>query len=144
MSNIFNTEPAISVRHKSALLTLFSLAIIFAFYFARVATGVSPAATMGLLIEVVIALVVVQIVGHALIAGTASDRYTRMDERERSIDRRATAVGYHLLIGSALCAAVTGYFGFGTADMANAILLAIVICECVRQTAFLFLHHRAV
>ena len=132
-----------SIRYKSALLTLLSLAVIYAFYFVRVAIGVPAADAIGLLIDVVIAIAIVQIVGHAVIAGTSSDRYARMDERERTIDRRATVVGYYLLIVSTLCAAATVHLGSGKAQMANAILLAIVFSECVRQAVFLSLHHRA-
>ncbi len=132
-----------SIRYKSALLTLISLAVIYTYYFARIAAGVPAEDAIGLLIEVVITIVIVQIVGHALIAGTSSDRYAPMDERERAIDRRATAVGYYLLIASTLAASAILHMGSGKAQTANAILLAVVLTECVRQAVFLSLHHRA-
>ena len=131
-----------SFRYKSALLTLVSLAAIYSWYFARVANGIADDGAMPLLLGVVLAIAVAQIAGHAIIAATSSDRWGPMDERERSIDRRATSVGYYTLIVSVLAAAATVHWGTGSARMANAILLAIVVSECARQSVFLLLHHR--
>jgi hypothetical protein len=132
-----------SFRYKSALLTLVSLVSIYAYYFVRVAIGVPQADAVWLLIEVAIAIVIVQVAGLVMITVTSSDRYGPMDERERAIDQRATVIGYYLLVVSTLCAAATAHLGSGKATMANAILLAIVVSECVRQVVFLSLHHRA-
>lgn len=131
-----------SFRYKSALLSLTSLVVIYAYYFARIAIE-TPRNPVGLLLGIVVAIVVVQIVGHAIIAATSSDRYGPMDERERGLDRRATAVGYYLMIIGSLAAASIMHLGYGKSDMANAILLAIVVAECARQAVFLALHHRA-
>ncbi len=131
-----------SFRYKSALLTLATLVAIYAYYFARVASGVPGADAVALLVEIVVAIVVVQIVGHIAIAATSADRYAAMDERERTIDRRATGVAYYLLIVTTLAAAATLHLGSGRSTMANAILLAIVVSECTRQAVFLSLHHR--
>ncbi len=135
-----------SVRTKSALLSLISLALIYGWYFAvgiadRL-TGAHGHAPMRLLATVV-AIVVVQIVGSTLIALTARDTWGAMDERERGFDRRATHAGYYVLIIGALIAAATLHLGAQPRDMADAILLAIVIAECVRQAVFLISHHRA-
>ncbi len=132
-----------SFRYKSALLTLISLVAAYAYYFVRVAAGVPGSGAVVLLAGVVIATVVIQIVGLGVIAATSADRYAPMDERERSIDRRATVVGYYLPIVGALGAAATLHLGTSKADMANAILLAIVVAECVRQAVFVTLHHQA-
>jgi hypothetical protein len=91
----------------------------------------------------IVALVVIQILGHILIAGTSSDKYDAMDERERGFDRRATQVGYYVLIVGALAAIATVHMGFNGPMMGHAVLLAIVFAECVRQAIFLFSHHRA-
>jgi H+/gluconate symporter-like permease len=131
-----------SFRYKSALLTLVSLVAIYAYYFVRVATVVRESDATGLLLEIIIAIVVAQVVGIGVIAVTSSDRYAPMDERERAIDRRATVIGYYLLVIGALGAAATLHLGATRAHMANAILLAIVVSECIRQAIFLSLHHR--
>ncbi len=132
-----------SFRYKSALLSLVSLVAIYGYYFARAAEGLSEAASVALLVHSVLAIAVVQIAGHILIAWTSTDRYAPMDERERGIDRRATNIGYYLLIICTLGAAATVHLGSGSGQMANAILLAIVVAECARQAIFLSLHHRS-
>ncbi|MFS0736990.1 hypothetical protein ABC347_08065 [Sphingomonas sp. 1P06PA] len=131
-----------SFRYKSALVTLISMIAVYAWYFARVANGVAREQAVPLLLGTVIALVVVLVIGHILLAATSPDCHAPMDERERAIDRRATAVGYYLLIVAALAAAALVHVGAGASRMANAILLAIVIAECGRQAMFLALHHR--
>ncbi len=136
-----------SFRYKSALLSLASLLILYGYYFARVISEFASRAhvvdQVVLLVGIVVAIVVVQVVGHAILALTSADRYGPMDERERAIDRKATGVGYYLLIVTSLGAGLTLHFGAGKADMANAILAAVVLAECVRQAVFLALHHRA-
>jgi hypothetical protein len=133
-----------SPRYKGALLSLVSLVAISAYYFARVASGLSGHEAIGLLHGTILAIIIVQIAGHAIIAGTSSDRYAPMDERERAIDRRATAVGYYLLLVCALAATATLHLGANPPQMANAMLLAVVVCEGTRQGLFLALHHRKV
>lgn len=133
-----------SPRYKGALLSLVSLAGIYAYYFARVASGIPGHEAVRLLHITVLAIAIVQIAGHAIIAGTSSDRYGPMDERERSIDRRATMIGYYLLLVCALAATATLHLGANPPQMANAMLLAVVIAECSRQAIFLALHHRRI
>ena len=135
-----------SFRYKSALLSLVSLASIYGWYFARVildrhaGTHHDPLSN---LVTAVLAIIAVQIFGHILIAGTSSDKYDAMDERERGFDRRATQVGYYVLIVGALAAIATVHMGFNGPMMGHAVLLAIVFAECVRQAIFLIAHHRA-
>lgn len=95
------------------------------------------------LVETVVTVVLVQVVGTILIALSSGDRWGSLDERERGFDRRATNVGYYILIAGALTAAATLYIGAQPRDMVNAILLAVVTAECARQTVFLISHHRA-
>jgi hypothetical protein len=135
-----------SFRYRSALLSLVSLALIYAWYFALVLRDRARHVDDGgvpRLIGVVVAIAVVQIVGHVVIAATSADRYSAMDERERAFDRRATSAGYYLMIAGAMGAAATMHFGATRPEMANAMLLAIVIAECSRQAMFLIQHHRA-
>jgi hypothetical protein len=135
-----------SFRYKSALLSLVSLAVINGWYFAMLLLD-RQAGThgdqVGRLLGVVLAIVAVQIVGHVVIAATSSDGYGAMDERERGFDRRATSAGYYLMVAGAFLAAGTLHVGASRPDMANAILLAVVIAECGRQALFLIQHHRA-
>jgi len=135
-----------SFRYKSALLSLVSLAAVYGWFFIRLMTDgpdVSPAQHIARLGGTVLAVAVIQIVGHIVIAGTSSDKYDAMDERERGFDRRATSLGYYVLIVGALAAVATVHIGFSGPDIGYAVVLAIVIAECARQAVFLTLHHRA-
>ena len=135
-----------SFRYKSALLSLLSLAAIYGWFFSTLMLdhGAGAVANVRRLILTVIMLAVVQAVGHAIIALTTRDKYTCMDERERNFDRRATSVGYYVLIVGALASISTVHLGANGPHMGYAVLLAIVFAECTRQGVFLFLHHRAV
>lgn len=135
-----------SFRYKSAVLSLISLAAVYGWYFAAWAAdrragshGAEPAR----LVATVVIVIVIQIVGNIVIAVTSRDKWSSMDERERGFDRRATNAGYYILISGALLAAATLHLGAHANDMADAILLAVVLAECSRQAVFLISHHRA-
>lgn len=135
-----------SFRYKSALLSLVSMAAIYAWFFIFLVihyrTG-HPFNPVAHLIGTIVALAIIQIVGHIIIAGTSSDKYDRPDERERAFDRRATQVGYYVLIAGALIGIGTLHLGFDGPMVGDAVLFAIVFAECTRQAVFLIAHHRA-
>lgn len=134
-----------SFRYKSALLSLISMALIYGWFFFTLLTDQhsSPLANVGRLAMTVVVLAVVMALGHILLALTSREKYSAMDERERGFDRRATSVGYYLLIVGALAAISTLHMGASGPYMGYAVLLAIVVAECARQAVFLILHHRA-
>ena len=135
-----------SFRYKSALLSLVSMAAVYAWYFSFLVvhfrTG-HPFNPVSHLIGTILLLAFIQIVGHIIIAGTSSDKYDAPDERERVFDRRATMVGYYVLIVGALGAIATLHLGFDGPRVGDAVLFAIVFAECTRQAVFLIAHHRA-
>jgi len=135
-----------SFRYKSALLSLVSMAAIYAWYFTFLVihfrTG-HPFNPVSHLAGTILLLVFVQIGGHILIAGTSSDKYDAMDERERAFDRRATQVGYYVLIVGAFAAIATLHIGFNGPMVGDAVLFAVIFAECTRQAVFLIAHHRA-
>lgn len=135
-----------SFRYKSALLSLVSMAAVYAWYFSFLVihfrTG-HPFNPVSHLIGTIVLLTVVQILGNILIAGTSSDKYDAMDERERGFDRRATQVGYYVLIVGAFLAIATLHIGFSGPMVGDCVLFAVVFAECTRQGVFLFAHHRA-
>ena len=100
----------LSFQEKSLWLMLASLVAVFGFYFWAVlpspAVDVMPN-QMGPFIVAVVALVVVQVVGHIVIA--IADRRTATDERDRLIGLKGTRnAGYVLATGVffALCTAL--------------------------------------
>ena len=135
-----------SFRYKSALLSLVSMAAVYGWFFTTLmlhkfgGRHFNPIVSLG---GAVVALAVIQIAGHIIIAGTSSDKYGPPDERERAFDRRATTVGYYVLIVGALAAIATLHLGFNAPDLGHAVLLAIVFAECTRQLVFLIAHHQA-
>ena len=135
-----------SFRYKSALLSLVSMAAIYAWYFTFLVihfrTG-HPFNAVSHLIGTILLLTMVQILGNILIAGTSSDKYDSMDERERGFDRRATQVGYYVLIVGAFAAIATLHIGFNGPMVGDAVLFAVIFAECTRQAVFLIAHHRA-
>jgi hypothetical protein len=125
-----------SFRYKSALLSLVSMAGVYGWFFATLlihAHGGGPFNVMGHLVGAIVALTVIQIVGNILIAGTSSDKFGAPDERERAFDRRATMVGYYVLIVGAFAAIATLHIGFDGPMIAHGVLLAVVVAECTRQ-----------
>jgi hypothetical protein len=133
-----------SIRYKQALLSLLSMIAIYGWYFARaLADGANGFTHAVRLTGMVGLLALVQIIGNIVIAGTSSDRYAAMDERELHFDRRATQLGYYVLISGAVLAAASIHFAASSATIANLVLVAIVLGEVSRQAVFLFLHHRA-
>jgi hypothetical protein len=135
-----------SFRYKSALLSLVSMATVYAWYFTFLVihfrTG-HPFNAVSHLVGTILLLAFVQIVGHIIIAGTSSDKYDALDERERVFDRRATMVGYYVLIVGALAAIATLHLGFDGPKVGDTVLFAVVFAECTRQTVFLIAHHKA-
>lgn len=134
-----------SFRYKSALLSLASMALVYGWFFVTLMLHRhgSPVEAVVRLSGTVLFIALIQIIGHAIIAGTSSDKYDAMDERERGFDRRATQVGYYVLIVGALLGIGTLHLGFSGPMVGDAVLFAIVFAECTRQGMFLFAHHRA-
>jgi hypothetical protein len=135
-----------SFRYKSALLSLVSMAAVYGWYFAFLAIHIRtghPFDPVAHLVGAILLLAFLQIVGHLVIAGTSSDKYGAPDERERAFDRRATRVGYYVLIIGALAAIGTLHLGFDGPMVGDAVLFAVAFAECVRQAVFLIAHHRA-
>ena len=131
-----------SIRYKSALVSLIVTVIAYAWYFAALMHGGGPDGLVPLRAPVLL-IAGAQMIGALLVRYTASDRAVAMDERERAFDRRATNIGYYLLLFGVLLAA--GFLrGRGSAaDLASVILLVAISAECGRQAVFLALHHRA-
>ena len=132
-----------SFREKSLWLMLTSLVAVFGLYFTSTlpadGANVGPR-QMSLFIVAVVALVLVQVVGHAAIA--IADRRTESDERDALIDLKGTRnASYVLAIGvfASLCAALLteGNFVF-----MHVLLAFWVLAEVVGIGSQLFMHRR--
>ena len=91
-----------SFREKSAWITLVSVLLCFGAYFGALATGRVERFSMAafhLALISIIALVVLQIVLHVLVAiGNPREARVPRDERERLIELRARSSGYYVLV----------------------------------------------
>jgi len=134
---------SLSFREKSLWLMLASLVAVFGFYFSRAlpadGANVGPQQT-SLFIVAVVALVVVQVIGHAAIA--IADRRTESDERDALIELKGTRNGYFVLatgVFASLCAALVtnGNFVF-----MHVLLAFWVLAEIVSIASQLFLYRR--
>jgi hypothetical protein len=133
----------LSFREKSLWLMFATLVATFGFYFLTVlppsAADVVPQQVV-LFIVAVVLLVIVQIVGHAVIA--IMDRRTDTDEREQLIELKGTRNASYVLatgVFLALCAAMVsdGNFVF------THLLLAFwVLAQLVEIGSQLVLHRR--
>jgi len=88
---------------------------------------------LGLMVPVFIAVAVINIVGHVVVAVLKpGEAGTDLDERERAISRHASAVGYVVLcVGVAVALGATLWYW--TAWVAvNAVMAAFILAECVR------------
>lgn len=136
-----------SFRETSAWITLVTVAVCFGVYFGSIATGsVSPRGfdTLHLLILCVGALVMLQIVSHAVAAAIApKDARAPRDERERLIAWRAQSIGYYVLMVGVLGLAAPGHFGHPAVDLLNFALLDVVVATLVVAVAQIVMYRRS-
>lgn len=133
----------LSFREKSLWLMFVALAAAFGFYFVSVlppgAANVRPPEVIIFIVALVF-LVIVQIVGHILIA--LVDRRPETDERDRLIELKGTRNGAYVLatgVFLALCAALLtdGNFVF-----THLLLGFWVLAQLVETGSQLFLYRR--
>lgn len=113
----------VSMREKGQWALLLTVAFVYGQYYARVLPGHGPDVAVSdvvLFIGAVVSLVLLQVVGHVLLAivdRDAARRGVERDERDALIDLRASRVGYHVLAVGVVAAlstalAVPGNFAF--------------------------------
>ncbi len=133
----------LSFREKSLWLLFVSLIVVLGFYFVRVlpsnAMNVRPD-QVAMFVMVTVALVIVQIVGHVVIA--IVDRRSETDERDRLIELKGTRNGGYVLatgVFLALCAALLtkGNFVF-----THVLLGFWALAQLVEVGSQLLLHRR--
>lgn len=133
----------LSFQEKSLWLTFVSLIGAFGLYFAQVlpaeATSILPP-QIGLFVAVIVLMVIVQIIGHVVIA--IIDRRSETDERDRLIALTGTRNGSFVLatgVFLALCAAV---FTPGNFTFAHVLLAFWVLAQLVETGSQLYLYRR--
>ena len=127
-------------HEKSRWIALLANLGVWGWYFvtvARVLAAGHPGERylMWLMVPVIGALTVIHIVAHAVVAlMKPSEARTEMDEREREIARRATAIAYDVLAAGIVVALGTTLYYWSAFVAVNAVLLAFILAESVRYT----------
>ena len=124
-------------QEKSRWIALTANLLAWGWYFltlARLPAGLPDERDLvGLMVPVFIAVAVINIVGHVVVAALKpSEAGTDLDEREKAISRHASAIGYVVLcVGVAIALGTTLWYW--TAWVAvNAVMAAFILAECVR------------
>jgi hypothetical protein len=135
-----------SFREKSAWIT-FVLLLAFGIYFGDVAVHMldptRPHANYLLLfVLLVVAIVVLEIITHAVIAfRSPREAQIPIDERERLIELRATRPAFYVLLVGAFLSVGTIHMGASTWVLAHCVLIAIWMAELTRYGSQLY-HYR--
>jgi hypothetical protein len=129
-------------REKSLWTTLVATVALYAYYFwqvLRIGDG-DPARVGALFVQIVIAMVAIQIVITAALA--IHRRPEKVDERDRRIAVVATRYAYYVLMTGVWCALTVGAMSLGTFWVVHCGLLAVVLAEITRVAAQLVLYRR--
>jgi hypothetical protein len=145
-------KPPLSFREKSAWISLASLVIVFGIYFwnvARVLAGHSPLAPIvPLFFSLIAALIVAEVVLHLAIAiQSPKEARTPKDEREWSIELKATRVAFFVLMAGALVSIWTLHLRLSDPSehpwlMAHCVLFSLVLAGLVKFAMQVVLYRR--
>jgi hypothetical protein len=135
-----------SFREKSAWIN-FVLLLAFGIYFGEVAAHLLDPARphanyLQLFVLLVVAIVVLEIITHAVIAfRSPREAQTPIDERERLIELRSTRPAFYVLLVGAFLSVGTIHMGANTWLLAHCVLVAIWLAELTRYGSQLY-HYR--
>ena len=133
-------------REKSAWIAFCTTLVVYGVYFtafAQSALAGRPFDLGGAFTLCVVVLVVLQIVLNIVVAALApSETRTPEDERERTINLRATSGAFYTFQVAVMCAVVTVYFA-DKVTMANAVLAALAVSELARHGGVILGYRRA-
>ena len=135
-----------SLREKSAWITVVTVLLCFGGYFGPVLSGWVWARGLGaiyLLAHSVLALVVLQ-VGLNLWAARTTPRDSRAprDEREAAIQARSHTFGYYVLLVSVLSLFPAAHFGHPVPDLMNFLLFDVVAAVLAVAVAQIIMFRR--
>jgi uncharacterized membrane protein YfcA len=136
-----------SFKEKSAWIIFISTLVTAAIYFTALGLSLAGHLRYGLVLQLfgalMLALLLVQILAHVVIAARApAEARTPTDERERIIGWKADRVGFYTLTIGALLGIVTIHLGASASDLAHAVLFAFVVSQLTKYGTVLVLHRR--
>lgn len=141
----------LSFHEKSLWLLLASLCAVFGLYFWRVLPQAGPhigPAEVGTFIGVLIVLVVIQAIGHALLAvGSLRElggRSVMRDERDVLIELKSSRLSGPLLACGVFCALCVAVLVPGNAAFVHVLLGFWVASQVLALASQLYFHRRGV
>jgi len=134
---------SLTFQEKSLWLMLGSLLVAFGLYFAfalQQPTAGVTSGLIGLFIAAVVLLIVVQVVGHVLIA--IVDRRSQADERDRMIELKGGRIGAFVLATAVFAALCVGVFSEGNFVFVHVLLAGWVLAQVSEIGSRLYLYRR--
>jgi hypothetical protein len=135
-----------SFREKSAWITLVTVLLSFGVYFGAIVTGRISGhglSSLHLMLACVIALVVLQaVLGRIAAATTPKAERAMRDERETLIQWRSRSLGYYVLVVLVIGLFIPVHLGHDVFDLANFVLLDVVIATLVVAVAQIVMFRR--
>jgi hypothetical protein len=139
-----------SFREKSAWISFVVILVVFGAYFVSISGDLSVpenisnhvAALVGLM-AVIIAVTVVEIAAHTLVAlNSPADAQAARDEREKAIALRATRPAFYVLMTGVWLALGAAALGGGVWLLVQATLLAVWVAELTRFGTQIYYYRR--
>jgi hypothetical protein len=137
-----------SFREKSAWISFFVILVAFGFYFAAYVNhllhpGSPHPHFFGLFLLLVVAVVVLEVVLHILVAiRSPSDANAPRDERDRLINLKAARIAFYVLMTLAFLSVGAMHHGATALFMGNCIFFAIWVAELTRFGSQIVLYRR--
>lgn len=136
-----------SLREKSAWITLVTVVLCFGVYYGAVFSGAVPARSMAMLhlALICVATLILLQVGLTVLAAitTPKDGRGPRDEREKMIQARSHTIGYYvLMIATGALIIPTHMRGVNMVDVTNYAFLGLVVSTIIVAVAQIIMFRR--
>lgn len=127
-----------SFKEKSAWVCLIGILIVYGFYFVDVGVRINPdfpvEAFVNKQISLLIGIIITMILGYSIVASMSKKPVDELeDERDKLISAQAGDLAGGIAIFGTIASVASMYQGVNQVEMANWILLAIVVAELARN-----------
>ncbi len=138
-----------SFEEKSNLVMLTAVIIVFGWYAATVLsmaadTPVAEITYQPSIVVVAVALVLIAVIGHTVIAALNPSEAGQSDERDKTINMRAERIGGYVVGSTALAALIVTMLELDNFWIAQTLLAGLVLSEIVEGGWRVVLYRRGV
>lgn len=122
-----------SFKEKSIWITLVTVVLVYGWYFLNLASveTLHWPDYRRMMLGTVIALVLISVISHVVVAAMAPEEADELDERDRLIDRAGESIAGYFATAAALTGMGMAMFEIDHFFIANTILLGLVLAELV-------------